>query len=143
MNEQDAIKRIEAIEKEAKELRKLVKGEGYPDGTPGYFWDGEPNRELFGWMTNRDDADYPYRLHRSPTLHDRDTGIFRNFEPLVTAILPNPVENTGEYQGDEDDLVMVEFGDGTFSAAHAREYLFEHGLDRVAIKRYWLIKEVS
>jgi hypothetical protein len=113
MNKQEAKKRLDAIEREAKELRMMVEGKEYSDGTPGYFTDIDESYAkgigVIGFLKNEPNQIYPYNYCNDPELTDHAIG-YRYFTPITEAILPPVIEHDGgEYPGDPNDEVRVHF----------------------------------
>jgi len=111
----------QALQTEAAEMRKrldeidrLLKGNEYPDGAPGWFWDSSENRKIFGYLKNGEPGKYGgiagtcrHRRYFDPELSECAEA-YANFEPLKEAILPIWIEHDGgKYPGDEDDLVLT------------------------------------
>ena len=122
MNKTDALKRMDALDKEAAELRKILEApdtpppEDYPDGTPGWFWGRGTDESMkrFGFLMrfNWDKPKGVYRLCRtSPSVGW--TSEHTNFEPLTKSILPAsiPHDSSGKCPVKKGTKVMIQYLD--------------------------------
>jgi len=145
-----------ALQNEAAEMRKrldeigrLLEGNEYPDGTPGWFWDSDETRKDFGYLKNGEPGHYggifgAYRLRRyfDPELSECSEA-YVNFEPLKEAILPVWIEHDGgECPGYGDDLVIVEYRErdkyGEYTACGPAS-----SRDWPRVKRYQVIRRAK
>jgi len=110
----------------------------YPDGTPGWFWDGSEKQRYFGWLINNNlPTTWPFcRTGDNNIRYDSH----KYFEPLTEVILPMPIEyNGGIYLGNKNDHLLVEYIHGRVVSGKARELIWP---DRKKV-HYWLIKRAE
>jgi hypothetical protein len=147
MNKQEAKKRLDAIKREAQELRKMIEGNEYPNGTSGYFTNNEERYKkgdcAFGFLGNTPDPARPFMRYSNPNLSDIGV-IYKHFIPIKEAILPPVIEHDGgEYPGDPDDGIQITQRDGKHGFGRAEEFRWTWSGYSTDITGYQIIKRAG
>lgn len=128
MDKQSALKRLDAIEKEANELRAMIDQPedtigGFKIGSFGVFWDGGPAAGAFGYLappTAYFNSKYGRAINKN--LSGRAAG-YNYFRPITEAILPEPVPCNGRPDDlNDDDVVITWLEDGYYAAGKVWEF---------------------
>ena len=136
INKQDALKRLDAIENEAAELRKIInapEASQFEIGTFGEFWDCEKYGK-YGYLRKIDNDLVYFHMDGLP---------YHHFEPITEAILPPWIEHDGGLRPSglsEKDRIEYDWEEGNQSGNNV-EYV--GNLVWPNITRYRIIKRAE